>query len=90
MVDSQPEGSNTTPPTAWLQSIIAGLRQGEDEAAQLSALTELCELLSISTEESLTAFPIESVVPLLVRSGGGGGRGGSGTSMHPARCSDRE
>jgi hypothetical protein len=49
-----------------LQGIITGLKAVDDEGQQLSALTELCELLSISTEESLAAFPIEQVVPLLV------------------------
>lgn len=52
--------------TTCAQNIVTGLRQSEDEAAQLSALSELCELLSISTEESLTVFPVETVVPLLV------------------------
>jgi hypothetical protein len=49
-----------------LQGIITGMKQFDDEGAQLSSLSELCELLSISTEESLTTFPIEQVVPLLV------------------------
>jgi hypothetical protein len=49
------------------QNIISGLRQFEDEGAQLSALTELSELLSISQEETLAAtVPVEQVVPLLV------------------------
>jgi len=57
---------NTSPPHT-AQSIISGLRQFEDEGAQLSALTELSELLSISQEESLAAtVPVEQVVPLLV------------------------
>ena len=63
------------------QGIISGLRQFEDEGAQLSALTELSELLSISQEESLAAtMPVEQVVPLLVsravlsRARGRGGR----------------
>lgn len=50
----------------FLQGIMAGMKQFDDEGAQLSSLSELCELLSISTEESLTTFPIEQVVPLLV------------------------
>ena len=52
--------------TSGLQGIIAGMKQFDDDSAQLSSLTELCELLSISTEESLSAFPVEQVVPLLV------------------------
>ncbi|KAI8471467.1 MAG: armadillo-type protein, partial [Monoraphidium minutum] len=51
-----------------IKGIISGLRQFEDEGAQLSALTELSELLSISQEESLAAtLPVEQVVPLLVQ-----------------------
>lgn len=50
---------------ARMKGILAGLRS-EDESLQFPALTELCELLSISTEESLTMFPIEQTVPLLV------------------------
>jgi hypothetical protein len=50
-----------------LQSIMAGLKQSDDDSAQLIALTDLCEHLSISTEESLATFPVEQVVPLLVR-----------------------
>jgi E3 ubiquitin-protein ligase TRIP12 len=50
-----------------LQSIMVGLKQADDESAQLTALTDLCEHLSISTEESLATFPVEQVVPLLVR-----------------------
>lgn len=52
---------------ARVKGIIAGLRQVEDEPQQLTALTDLCELLSISTEDTLTAFPVETVVPLLVQ-----------------------
>lgn len=55
-------------PCLHAQGIISNLRQFEDEGAQLSALTELSELLSISQEESLAAtMPVETVVPLLVR-----------------------
>lgn len=49
------------------QSILAALRQDQDEVAQLEGLGQLCELLSISSEDSLTVFPVETVVPLLVR-----------------------
>jgi hypothetical protein len=45
---------------------MAGLKQSDDESAQLTALTDLCEHLSISTEESLVTFPVEQVVPMLV------------------------
>lgn len=47
---------------------MAALREDDgDEVRQLDALAQLSELLSISSEESLAAFPVEAVVPLLVR-----------------------
>lgn len=49
-----------------LQGMVANLKQIDDEGAQLSALTELCETLCISTEDSLASLPIETIVPLLV------------------------
>ena len=50
------------------QGILVQLRQDEDEVAQLDALNQLNELLSISSEESLSIFPVEQLVPVLVRS----------------------
>ncbi len=50
-----------------IQSILQMLRQDDDETQQLAGLTELNEMLSISTEESLLTFPVESTVPILVR-----------------------
>jgi hypothetical protein len=52
-----------------MQSIVSGLRQEDDEGAQLVAVTDLCELLSISTEDNLASFPVEQITPLLVRGG---------------------
>ncbi|KXZ47851.1 hypothetical protein GPECTOR_32g463 [Gonium pectorale] len=49
------------------KAIMQGLRQMDDEGSQLSALSELNELLSISTEDNLAAFPTESMVPLLIQ-----------------------
>ncbi|KAL4436702.1 hypothetical protein ABPG75_003841 [Micractinium tetrahymenae] len=48
-----------------VRSILVMLKD-EDEMQQLAGLTELCEYLSISTEDTLAAFPMEQVVPLLV------------------------
>ena len=68
-------------PRRCAQAILAQLREEGDEGAQLGGLTELCEYLSISTEDSLAAFPTEQVVPLLVRMAAGGGAGaGAGTT----------
>jgi E3 ubiquitin-protein ligase TRIP12 len=49
---------------------VSGLRQEDDEGAQLVAVTDLCELLSISTEDNLASFPVEQITPLLVSGGG--------------------
>mmetsp|Transcript_11522 Transcript_11522/g.28178 ORF Transcript_11522/g.28178 Transcript_11522/m.28178 type:complete len:2013 (-) Transcript_11522:941-6979(-) len=49
------------------KAIITNLRQVDDEASQLGALNELCEMLSISSEDTLASFPAETVVPLLVQ-----------------------
>eukprot|EP00959_Pyramimonas_sp_CCMP1952_P138200 2892703-Pyramimonas_sp.AAC.2 len=49
-----------------LKTILAGLRAEGDESRQLEALSNLCELLSIATEESLSTFSVDSFVPLLV------------------------
>ena len=43
------------------------LREGDDENAQLAALSELCELLAVSSEDALAMVPVDSLVPVLVR-----------------------
>ena len=54
-------------PTRAVQSIMLALREGDDETAQLAALNELCELLAVSSEDALSMFPIDTLVPILVR-----------------------
>ncbi|XP_042493739.1 E3 ubiquitin-protein ligase UPL3-like [Macadamia integrifolia] len=49
-----------------LKKILAGLRSDGEEGRQVEALTQLCELLSIGTEESLSTFSVDSFVPVLV------------------------
>ncbi|KQJ92735.1 E3 ubiquitin-protein ligase UPL3 [Brachypodium distachyon] len=56
--------SSTT--SAQLKRILAGLQAEGDESRQLSSLMQLCEMLSIGTEDSLAAFPVDAFVPLLV------------------------
>jgi hypothetical protein len=43
------------------------LREADDETSQLTALHELCETLAISTEESLSVFPVDQLIPILVQ-----------------------
>lgn len=49
-----------------LKTILSGLK-AEDDGMQLASLSELCELLSIGTEESMSALSVDVFVPLLVQ-----------------------
>ncbi|XP_074331245.1 E3 ubiquitin-protein ligase UPL3-like [Apium graveolens] len=49
-----------------LKKILSGLQADGEEGRQIEALTQLCEMLSIGTEDSLSSFPVESFVPVLV------------------------
>lgn len=49
-----------------LKKILSGLRAEGEEGRQVEALTQLCEMLSIGTEESLSTFSVDSFVPVLV------------------------
>lgn len=51
--------------SARIKSIITNIRS-KDEDSQVSGLTELCEYISISTEDALISFPTDQVVPLLI------------------------
>ena len=50
-----------------MKSIIQGLKQVDDEGQQLVSLTELCDVLAVAGEESMSTFPFETLVPLLVQ-----------------------
>lgn len=49
-----------------LKKILSGLRADGEDGKQVEALTQLCELLSIGTEDSLSTFSVDSFVPVLV------------------------
>ena len=49
-----------------LKRILSGLRAEREEGRQLEALSQLCDLLSIGTEESLSSISVDSFVPVLV------------------------
>ncbi|TVU13329.1 hypothetical protein EJB05_40379 [Eragrostis curvula] len=49
-----------------MKKILSGLRADGEDGRQVEALTQLCEMLSIGTEESLGAFSVDSFVPVLV------------------------
>ncbi|KAK4377364.1 hypothetical protein RND71_003660 [Anisodus tanguticus] len=49
-----------------LKKILLGLRADGEEGKQIEALTQLCVMLSIGTEDSLSTFSVDSYVPVLV------------------------
>ncbi|GMI73373.1 KAKTUS, UBIQUITIN-PROTEIN LIGASE 3 [Hibiscus trionum] len=49
-----------------LKKVLSGLRADGEEGRQVEALTQLCEMLSIGTEDSLSTFSVDSFVPVLV------------------------
>ncbi|KAL6629350.1 hypothetical protein ACP70R_029115 [Stipagrostis hirtigluma subsp. patula] len=64
--DILPSSSSSASTSAHLKRILAGLQADGDESRQLQSLMELCEMLSIGTEDSLAAFPVDAFVPILV------------------------
>ena len=48
-----------------LRNLLAGLKDEEEQGVQLESLIELCELLSMATEDSLATFSVDSFVPAL-------------------------
>ncbi|KAJ1277415.1 hypothetical protein BS78_04G002400 [Paspalum vaginatum] len=68
--DLLPSSSSSSAPSsatsAHLKRILAGLQAHGDESRQLQSLMQLCEMLSIGTEDSLAAFPVDAFVPILV------------------------
>ncbi len=49
-----------------LNTLLQGLKSDSNEALQLQSLMELCDFLSIGTEESMAGFPVDSFVPALI------------------------
>lgn len=49
-----------------LKKILSGLRADGEEGKQVEALSQLCDMLSIGTEDSLSTFSVDSFVPVLV------------------------
>ncbi|XP_073148393.1 E3 ubiquitin-protein ligase UPL3 [Henckelia pumila] len=59
-------GSSSSQQNGRLKKILSGLRADGEEGKQVEALTQLCDMLSIGTEESLSSFSVDSFVPVLV------------------------
>lgn len=50
-----------------LKNALSGLHEGTEPCVQLAALTELCEVLSFATEDSLSSMMADLLSPILVR-----------------------
>ncbi len=64
--DLLPSSTSSSHQNSKLKRILSGLRAEGEEGRQLESLSQLCELLSIGTEESLSSFSVDSFVPVLV------------------------
>eukprot|EP00124_Ichthyophonus_hoferi_P001806 Ihof_evm6s105 gene=Ihof_evmTU6s105 len=49
-----------------VRQLLAGLKDLGDEDHQLISLTELCDILSVGTEDTLAGLPVEDLVPAIV------------------------
>ncbi|KAF6170779.1 hypothetical protein GIB67_015731 [Kingdonia uniflora] len=66
MPSSAMGATSTSHQSGRLKKILTGLRAEGEEGKQVEALTQLCEILSIGTEDSLSTFAVDSFVPVLV------------------------
>lgn len=66
LLPSSAIGASSSHQSGRLKKILSGLRADGEEGRQVEALTQLCEMLSIGTEESLSTFSVDSFVPVLV------------------------
>ncbi|KAK8625185.1 hypothetical protein V6N13_090061 [Hibiscus sabdariffa] len=64
--DFLPSSATSSHRSGSLKKILSGLRADGEEGKQVEALTQLCYMLSIGTEESLSTFSVDSFVPVLV------------------------
>lgn len=64
--DLLPTSVSASQQSGRLKKILSGLRADGEEGRQIEALTQLCEILSICSEDSLSTFSVDSFVPVLV------------------------
>lgn len=46
--------------------MLQGLQANGDEGQQLQAVMEMCQLLVMGNEDTLSGFPVKQVVPVLI------------------------
>ncbi|XP_052184785.1 E3 ubiquitin-protein ligase UPL3-like [Diospyros lotus] len=66
LLPSSAMGASSSHQSGRLKKILSGLRADGEEGRQVEALTQLCDMLCIGTEESLSSFSVDSFVPILV------------------------
>ncbi|XP_065888621.1 E3 ubiquitin-protein ligase TRIP12-like isoform X2 [Dysidea avara] len=49
------------------QQLLAGIENTDDESVQLQSVIEMCQLLVMGNEETLSGFPVKQAVPALIR-----------------------
>lgn len=48
------------------QQLLLGLQATGDEGQQLQAVIEMCQMLVMGNEDTLSGFPVKQVVPALI------------------------
>ena len=48
------------------QQLLQGLQASGDEGQQLQAVIEMCQMLVMGNEDTLSGFPVKQVVPALI------------------------
>lgn len=48
------------------QQLLQGLQANGDEGQQLQAVIEMCQMLVMGNEDTLSGFPVKQVVPALI------------------------
>lgn len=48
------------------QQLLQGLQATGDEGQQLQAVIEMCQMLVMGNEDTLSGFPVKQVVPALI------------------------
>ncbi|KAL6497911.1 E3 ubiquitin-protein ligase upl3 [Orobanche hederae] len=66
LLPSSAIGASSSHQSGRLKKILSGLRADGEEGKQVEALTQLCDMLSIGTEDSLSTFSVDTFVPVLV------------------------
>ncbi|CAB4064433.1 TRIP12 [Lepeophtheirus salmonis] len=59
-------GGTSSSASAKAHGLLGGLQATGDESRQLQAVIEMCQLLVMGNEDTLSGFPIRQIVPALI------------------------